>query len=173
MYRCFAKIAAGVATFSATVTLAGCTGESTSPCDKASATAYPARNDDCVTIAEGLWGDVWFWDGDFMPVCPDGTVTPAIREIRIHELATLDDVTPGPRAAFYAEVNTPLVATVQSDRLGFFQAELPPGTYSVFAVEDTLLYSNGYGGAGEICPVEVLPGQVTAIRFDITWRASF
>jgi hypothetical protein len=150
----------------------GCDDETASPCGDAVAGAYPARNDDCVTIAQGLWGDVWFWDGDFMPICPDGTVTPAVREIRVHTLTTIGEVTPaGP--AFYTEVHTPLVATLQSDRLGFFEAELPPGSYSVFAVEDTLLYANGVDGDGHICPVEVLPGQVTSIRVDITYRASF
>jgi hypothetical protein len=172
MGRGIARIALVLAAVGASLTVGGCRNESTSPCQSAG-TAYPPRNDDCVTIAEGLWGDVWFWDGDFMPVCPAGSVTPAVREIRIHQVARLDDVTPGPRASFYASVHTPLVATVQSDRFGFFEAELPPGAYSVFSVEDTLLYASGFGGEGEINPAEVLPGRVTSVRFDITWRASF
>lgn len=153
--------------------LAGCGNEAASPCGNASVNAYPARNDECVTIAEGLWGDVWFWDGDFMPVCPTGSVTAAIRDIRIYERTAPDETTPADRSGFYTEVRTPLVVTVRSDRLGFFQAALPPGRYSVFAVEDTLLYSNGFDGEGAICPVEVVPGQITAIRFDINYRASF
>lgn len=153
--------------------VAGCNGESASPCDDTAVAAYPARNDDCVTIAEGVWGDVWFWDGDFMPVCPSGSVTPAVREIRVHALATLADVVTGPRPAFYATVGTPLVATVQSDRFGFFEAALPAGRYSIFAVEDTLLYANALDGAGHLCPVEILPGQVASVRLDITYRASF
>ncbi len=152
---------------------AGCNDDATAPCDGAPSSGYPGRNPECVTIAEGVWGDVWFWDGDFQAVCPQGTVTPAIREMRIHELAMPDDVMPGPGASFYTEVTTPLVATVRSDRFGFFEAGIPPGTYSVFAVEDTLLYANGTGSGGEICPVTVVPGKVTATRFDITYRASF
>ncbi|MDZ7765838.1 MAG: hypothetical protein U5K00_15710 [Melioribacteraceae bacterium] len=32
-----------------------------------------------MTISEGVWGNVWFWEGDFMPGSPDGTITPVIR----------------------------------------------------------------------------------------------
>jgi hypothetical protein len=126
-----------------------------------------------VTIGEGLWADVWFWQGDFMPVCSEGTVTPVGREIRIYQVATIADVTAGPRVGSYREVQTPLVDTVQSDRFGFFEADVPPGTYSVFAVEDTLLLTNGVDDDGNVHPVVVRDGQVTSTRLDITYQASF
>lgn len=156
----------------ATLCLASCNHESTTPCDGAAATAYPPRNDDCVTIAEGVWGDVWFWDGDFGEVCASGTVTPAVREIRVYPLTTAADAAPAAGHGFYRSVSANPVATVTSDRFGFFEAAVPPGRYSLFAVIDSLLYANP-DPQGDLCPVDVIAGQVTSTRLDITYRASF
>ncbi|XOV92170.1 MAG: hypothetical protein ACFHWX_18415 [Bacteroidota bacterium] len=41
----------------------------------------PKRNGDMVTIEQGIWGDIWFWEGDFMPICPSGTISPVERTI--------------------------------------------------------------------------------------------
>ena len=134
---------------------------------------YPPHNEDLVTIDQGVWGDVWFWEGDFMPPCPTGTVTAVSREMRIHELAGLDDVDPPGYGRFYSAVHTPLVAVVESGSNGFFEVALEPGHYSIFAVEDTLLYANWFAGGGNINPVTVDPGEVTGITFDITYLSTW
>jgi hypothetical protein len=136
---------------------------------------YPDRNDARVTIEQGIWGDVWFWEGDFMPMCPSGTATAAAREMRVHELTSEDDVehAPGTWWPFYSEVRTPLVASVWSDADGFFEVALPPGMYSLFAVEDTLFYANGFDGYGNIYPVTVRAGQVTEILFNIDYLSTW
>jgi hypothetical protein len=146
--------------------------DSASPCGlDYDAPIMPERNDDRVTISQGVWGDVWYWEGNFMPVCPTGTVQAVVREMRIHALASSSDVEHTEHGAFYSKVNTPLIATVWSGSNGFFQATLPAGTYSVFAVEqDSLLYANGFDGEGHIYPVEVKDGKAAGIRFDITYR---
>ena len=146
----------------------GC-GTSTSPCDGTA--QVPPRNEERVSIEQGLWGDVWFWEGDFIPTCPTGSVTPVGREMRIHEIASLSDVVHVGNGVFYSEVNTPLAATVWSDANGFFQSSLPPGQYSVFVVEDALLYANGLNGEGHIFPIEVEMGAATEAHFDITYLA--
>ena len=146
----------------------GC-GDATSPCEDTP--ELPPRNAARVSVTQGLWGDVWFWEGDFMPTCPSGSVVAVGREMRIHELASLSDVVRDGFGAFYSQVNTSLVATVWSDADGFFQAALPPGQYSVFSVEDSLLYANGFDGVGHIFPVEVKDGEVTGVTFNITYLA--
>ena len=146
----------------------GC-GDATSPvCEHT--LELPPRNAARVSVTQGLWGDVWFWEGDFMPTCPSGSVTAVGREMRIHERASLSDVVPA-GLPFFLQVNTSLVATVWSDSDGFFQAALPHGQYSVFSVEDSLLYANRFDGLGHIFPVEVKDGEVTGVTFDITYRA--
>lgn len=136
----------------------------------------PQRNNDKVTISQGLWGDVWFWEGDFMPMispsCASGTITAVVREIYIHELTTFDDVDEE-SPTFYSSINTPLIAVAQSDTDGFFEVELSPGSYSVFAKEGDLYYANGFGHYGEIYPIEVVLNNLTEIRFDITYLSSW
>jgi hypothetical protein len=122
-----------------------------------------------VTITQWIWGDVWFWEGNFMPPCPIGTVTAVARELRVHELTGIDDVAPAGYSTFYAAVHTELVATAWSDTTGFFEVELEPGRYSLFALEDTLYYASLFGGGGLIWPVQVVEGQVTETLFDINY----
>ena len=129
----------------------------------------PPRNGDKVTITQGVWGDVWFWEGDFMPPCPMGTVTAVARELRIHELTGIDEVEPAGYSTFYTAVHTELVATGWSDTTGFFEVELEPGWYSLFAVEDTFYYASLFGGGGLVWPVEVAEGEVSEVLFDINY----
>ena len=152
----------------------GCTQKSHSPCGPHPCQVdYPPHNEDLVTIDQGVWGDVWFFEGDFMPPCPTGTVTAVSREVRIHELAGLDDVDPPGYGCFYSAVHTPIVAVVQSGDNGFFEAALEPGQYSIFAVEDTVLYASWFGGGGIISPVTVAPGEATGIIFDIRYLSTW
>ena len=133
----------------------------------------PTEEEDVVTIDQGIWGHVLFWDGDFMPPPPyDGTITGLSREMRIHELASVDDVEPPGYDCFYSAVYTPLVAVVQSADNGFFEVALEPGDYSIFSVEDGLLYANVFQG-GSIFPVTVEQGEAIRITFDITYSATF
>lgn len=135
---------------------------------------YPPSNAGKVTITQGIWGDVWFWQGDFMPSCATGTVTAVVREMRIHELTGWGQVDHVPyRSTLFTAIHTPLVATVYSDEAGFFQVELPPGWYSLLAVEDTLFYSPGGDGVGNIYPVLVKEGQVTDAHFNITYMSAY
>jgi hypothetical protein len=130
----------------------------------------PERNSDRVSILQGIWGDVWFWEGNFMPPCGGGSITAVGREMRVYELTSITDVSGvGP---FFGDIRTALLATVWSDADGFFQVQLPPGRYSLFAIENSVLYAPQGDGDGHIWPVDVVPGAVTEIRFDITYRAA-
>jgi len=156
-------------------TFGACEDTTSNPCGSRSrGTNFPAASGDSVSISEGISGDVWFWEGNFMANCPSGSVASVRREIRIHELTGIGQVDISPRgSSFYSEVHTPLVAIIESHANGFFEVELPPGRYSMFSLEDTLLYANGLDGSGHIYPVEVRKGKVAAIRFDINYLASF
>ena len=135
--------------------------------------SYPPRNTEKLTIDQGLWGDVWFWEGDFMPF-NFGTICQAQRTIYIFELTTMNDVIEAkPYTPFYSTINTQLITTTESDENGFFQVELEPGTYSLFLFEDTCYYSNLFDGYGAIFPVKIESGNVTEVRFDITYDATY
>jgi hypothetical protein len=135
-------------------------------------TRHPPRNSG-VIITEGAWGEVWFWQGDFMPVCPTGTIRPVVREVLFYELTVLDSVVQAGSGGFYTQVNSKLVATTQSNARGFFELRLAPGTYSVFVrEEDTLLYSNRFDGQGRIFPVVIKKGEATGVHIDITYASA-
>jgi hypothetical protein len=146
---------------------------------------YPeGGNENRVSIDQGIWGEVLFWEGNFMPIVyPDvlsGQISPVVRTVFIHE-ATKDDqvqwvyveIEPCCGARFISEISTDLVAFTQSDDLGFFEIELPAGRYSIFVREYDYLYANLFAGEGYIFPVEVREGEVTGIKFDITYKAYF
>jgi len=151
----------------------GCEEDTVQPCGSDwQPVELPSRNQSRVSISQGVWGDVWFWEGNFQPNCPSGEVHAVSREMRIYELTSIQQVD-HLHGGFYENITTELLATAWSDADGFFQVPLPVGRYSVFSVEDTLLYGNGGDGAGNISPIEVIDGKVTGIRFDIDYEAAY
>lgn len=134
--------------------------------------SYPPRNDEKVTINQGLWGDVWFWKGNFMPMSR-GEICQVKRTIYIFELTTRSDVEAVGYSPFYTAIHTNLITTTRSDSIGFFQVELEPGSYSLFVMEDTCYYSNLFDGYSAIFPVKIESGKVAEVRFDIDYEASY
>ena len=109
-----------------------------------------------------------------MPVCPSGTVRPAMREVVVFEAATDTDVTQAAGGrGFYEEVRTPEVARTASDQRGFFQIPLPPGTYSIFAIEQAQYYAHRSDGSAYVSGLTVGAGTVTAVPLNIDYLASW
>lgn len=131
---------------------------------------------DHVSIEQGVWGNVLFWEGDFMP---GGTthrsITPVIREIHFFEAATEADVGPvAPYDTFYYDVFTPIVAVTTSDACGFFEVALDPGTYSAFVLEGDLYYGPLLANDGTIMKVTVPEaGGPVNFRMDIDYLAYY
>ena len=132
----------------------------------------PPRNYEKVSIRQGIWGNIWFWKGDFMPV-GRGEICQVKRAVYINELATIAEAERVDYSPFYSRVNTELIATGESGEDGFFQIELESGTYSVFVMEDGYLYANSYGSGGEISPVIVEGDSISEVHINITSEATF
>lgn len=132
----------------------------------------PPRNTAKVSIEQGIWGDIWFWKGNFMPV-GRGDICQVQRRVYIFEPTTRENVEQVGYSPFFTNVHTNLITTVDSDVSGFFQVELDPGTYSLFIKEGDNYYSNSYGPGGEIFPVTVTEGEVSEVLINITTEASF
>ena len=77
----------------------------------------------------------------------------------IYELTNLSQVTRVGESAFYSNIRTRLVQTVQSDASGYFSVSLPPGQYSLFTKKDALFYANNFDGQNNMAPVKVSPGK--------------
>ena len=134
----------------------------------------PPRNESSVTISQGLWGDVWFWQGDFMP--PEtGTVRPCAREVVVFEIATLEDLTraEGAGSRFFSEVRTEEIARTTSRVDGFFELALPPGEYSVFVVEGSMYYSVLGPWYNNLSRAVVYADSVAGYGLNIKYLASF
>ncbi len=135
---------------------------------------YPPDNEYKVSISQGVWGNVWFWEGNFMPIIDPSRakVTPVVREIFIYE-ATNDSMVEPPYGTFYKNINSNLIATTRSDADGFFQISLAPGKYSFFVKEDTLFYANLWDNEGHIQSAIVVENNVTKRQIDINYNAVY
>ncbi|MCK4632307.1 MAG: carboxypeptidase regulatory-like domain-containing protein [candidate division Zixibacteria bacterium] len=129
------------------------------------------------SIDQGVYGQVDFWEGNFMPMPypenPDGGITPVSRTIFFYEKTTFSDVVPEGYGTFYSEIKTNLIATTESGTDGRYEISLPPGEYSVFVRENDLYYANGSDGEGYIWLVTVPQGETTEFVIEITHAAYF
>jgi len=129
-----------------------------------------------VTIDQGVWGNVQFWEGDFMPIynpATGGTITPVVRDICVHVATSDDMVEREGYGGFYKSINSELISIVRSDKDGFFQIELEPGKYSFFVKEDALFYGSRMDGNGNIEVAEVIQDSTTKISLDINYMATY
>jgi hypothetical protein len=147
-------------------------------------------NENKITITQGVWGNVCFWEGNFMPTVDSdriadrildifksrhGTITPVVREIYICRVITLKEMSDShvaqPKPRFFSVIPAKFVAITSSDKKGFYQLELPPGTYSVFVKEDDAFYADKFDGEGRITPLEVLPQAMTRMLINLTYKS--
>ncbi|MHB1327039.1 MAG: peptidase associated/transthyretin-like domain-containing protein [Gemmatimonadales bacterium] len=135
----------------------------------------PVDQDARVTIREGVWGQVSFWQGDFMPgACSGASITAVERIVYAFEPARLDQaVLNVPPRRFWAELGSRIVDSTRSDRHGFYQMSLPPGRYSIVVREEGGYYANGFDEEGYISPAIVHPGQQTKWHLGITYEAVY
>lgn len=139
------------------------------------AASRPPDNHKLVTIKQGIWGNVWLWQGDFMPGpggSKRGNVTAVRREVRVYAPTSAQDLKPTNGTSF-TKVKSRLIKKVKSGKNGFYQVSLPPGRYSVFVKEGSTLYANWFDGNGNILPVVVVKDSVTKFQIDITSGATY
>jgi len=132
---------------------------------------YPPDTRCQITIKQGVWGNVWFWEGDFQPFCPTGTISPVVREVLAYNATNHDSVVRVGYGGFFSEIHTELIGKTTSNVTGFFELDLRAGKYSFFVREDTLFYANGGDGQGFIMPAKVVEDSVTECHIDITYKS--
>ena len=123
----------------------------------------------------GIKGHVYLVKGNQMP-SPDRVVKapPGLEtELYIYALTNLSQVTRVGSTAFYSQINTPLVAMVQTDSAGAFAVKLRPGFYSLFVKKDGNYYANIFDGQENIYPVEVASGRMTEVEFRADYDAVY
>lgn len=133
---------------------------------------YPPSTKNQVTITQGVWGDVWFWEGDFTPGSIKGNIIPVQREIYIFEATPRDSAVKAGHGPFYREIKANLIEIVTSNQTGFFEAALDTGIYSFFVKEGSLFYASSDDGV-YIQPARVFQDSMTHVQIDITYKATF
>jgi hypothetical protein len=113
-------------------------------------------------ITRGVWGQVTLIKGDCMPT--SDTPSKCQRVFVPRTVYVLEPVK-GPQmegTRLKGEGN--IVQQAVSNPDGFYEIELPDGTYSIFAEDDDGKYCNAFGGQAEACQVTV---KNAPERFDI------
>jgi len=134
-------------------------------------------NAEKVTITSGIWGTVSSMEGDCMPMVPPSTSScktcPVKRTVKIYEYTTPDQATPyNNSTTFFDSFSTQIVAEIDTDDDGFYQANIPAGHYTIVILENGKLYANGRDGQGGLSPV-IYSGEIQKVNLTMTYKAVF
>ena len=126
-------------------------------------------------VRQGVGGYVKERVGNQMPSpdVPSSDGRAVLTTVYIYELTNLSQVERVGTSSFYTAVNTKLVQTAESDSSGYFSAQLPQGTYSLFTKVDGKFYANRFDSQNNIAVVTVAENKLTEVNITISAKASF
>ena len=123
---------------------------------------------------QGIEGRLLWLAGNQMPSTEprnSAAGSPVQRTVLIYELTHRDQCTRGDR--LYTNIDSEMVAKVESDSLGYFMATLPVGNYSIFTQEELGYFANRFNAQGHINPIAVTKGRITTITIKIDYNAFY
>ena len=97
---------------------------------------------------------------------------PVVRDIYIFSAVKRKDVVSG-GGSFYKLINGDLVDRLKTKKDGKFQADLPPGKYSIFVMEQEGYFANIFDGENYISPVTVQANRFTEIKILVNYKAYY
>jgi len=131
-----------------------------------------------LTRRQGIVGEVRWVEGNLMPTIGDTSLyerargIPLVRDIYIFRAVKREDVVSG-GGSFYKLVNGNLVGRLKTKKDGKFQADLPPGKYSIFVMEEEGYFANIFDGENYINPVTVQANRFTEIKILVNYKAYY
>ena len=129
---------------------------------------------------QGIKGQIYWVEGNQMPQATAGdkpesasptTKKPVKRTIQIHQLTHINEASLGDY--LFGNIETPLVASVETNKEGEFSVELPPGKYSIFTVEEKGYFASIFDLDSYIHPVTVKEKEWNKVEIIIDYKASF
>ena len=128
---------------------------------------------------QGIKGQIFWVEGNQMPQAKSEgstSVSPAAkrpvkRTIQIHQLTHINEASLGDY--LFGNIETPLVASVETNNEGEFSVKLPPGKYSIFTVEENGYFASIFDLDSYIHPVKVEENEWSKIEITIDYKASF
>lgn len=138
-----------------------------------------SMNRGCESVKQGIAGQVLWLEGNLMPGIGDEPEVnrkkfkgePIQRTLYIYELTTMDEASS--EGVFFQDIQTPLVAKVETNKKGEFAVSLPEGSYSLFVEEEEGLFANTFDGEGNINPVTVSEGDIATITIEVNYKAAY
>jgi hypothetical protein len=123
----------------------------------------------------GLKGYVYEVKGNQMPSPDEPRSKPKGLKttLYIYKLTNINQVTRQAQSPFYIGITTELVKEVETNDKGYFKVKLKPGMYSLFVKKDNLFFSSIFDEKMNIHPVEVKPGTMTDVVFNVNYNAAY
>ncbi len=128
-----------------------------------------------VTITDGVWGTVSSIEGNCMPPTQPSICThcPVKRVVQFYQYTlVVNAVSFNNSTVFFDSFKSLLIAQAVSDDDGFFQLNIPTGTYSVVIIENGKLYANARDGIGGLNPMTFVSG-IQKFDLTMTYKATF
>ncbi|MDO6439475.1 carboxypeptidase regulatory-like domain-containing protein [Cyclobacterium sp. 1_MG-2023] len=128
---------------------------------------------------QGIHGNVYWIEGNQMPQASQDEASslspaaqnPVKRTIHIHQLTHINQASLGDY--LFGSIETPLVASIETNDEGEFSVELPPGKYSIFTVEENGYFASIFDLDSYIHPVHVEKGEWSKVAITINYKATF
>lgn len=127
---------------------------------------------------QGITGTVTWLEGNQMPMMTESgeasskiSPKPVKRTLRIYPLIKFSDLKME-EGLFTAVAEKPILE-VETNESGVYSAQLSPGRYSVFTVEENGLFANIFDGDGNVNPVTVKENEWTLLDVVVNYKAVF
>ena len=127
------------------------------------------------TEQQGISGFVYSASGNRMPTVdqPAPKPQPIVTTVFIYDSTNASDVIRQGYSAFYSQIKTKLITTVQSDSTGHFTVELPIGAYSLFTKVNGVFYANMFDEKNNIALVRVAANKQTTVQIKVDAGATY
>jgi len=121
-----------------------------------------------VTIQTGLIGTIKKKDGNCMPMLDaNGNAISPCKEVAIQDTLVIHELTSWSQligeTSYYDSIKSKKVATVISNKQGFYEVSLSKGQYSVFIVENNRYFANR-GTSDGVNPVTIHADSITVFN---------
>lgn len=128
---------------------------------------------------QGIHGQLFWVEGNLMPQATEDGTAPSESKIRqgvqrtvkIHSLTHMDQLSIGDY--LIGTIQTPEIASFETEQDGSFRIELPIGKYSLFTVEQDGFFANTFDSENHINPVEVKAGEWSKFDIIINYKAVY
>lgn len=128
---------------------------------------------------QGIHGHIYWVEGNLMPqASEEGTALTEQqlrqgiqRTVKVHSRTHIDQLSIGDY--LIGSIQTPEIATFESDPDGSYRIELPIGKYSLFTLEKEGYFANIFDSENYINPVEVKAGEWSKFDIIINYKAVY